>query len=456
MVPFVGPSYSLTNRKAGVSRAVNLYLLGLETPSKAPWILEEFPGLVLFSTLAGPVRGGIEAAGRCFFVAGSTLYELDSAGAATNRGTLSSSSGRVEFAWGTTQLVLVDGANGYVFTLASNAFGQITDPDWRGSSRVGYLSGRFFFVDPGTGQHYASAIDDATNLNALDYATAESSPDPIVGHVIDHGQALFFGTHTVESWSPQGGDYPLSRDSGTILQVGAIAGHTIQRIDNGVMWVGRDENGGGIVYRLVGMQPQRASTVAVEQALQRSTDLSSAYAYAWQRHGLTFYAIKAPGVTSTWVYSVASGTWSEMCDLDNGNLVSHRADCHVYAFGKNLVGDEDGKVYYMSESAYTWAGDPKPRIRVSPNYASPKKQRFSEFTLDTNVGEASQGQTVTVELSWSDDGGFTWGNPVARTFVVGQYDRLLRWHRLGIANDRVWQVRCTDNAPFSIVNASIR
>ena len=132
MLPFVGPSYALSTRKASAQRAVNLFLVGMETVSKAPFILQSVPGEVLFCALGAPIRGFIETGSRGFVVAGSTLYELSAAGVATSRGTLATSSGPVDMAWGVTQLVIVDGLHGYVLNLASNSFGQITDPDWIG------------------------------------------------------------------------------------------------------------------------------------------------------------------------------------------------------------------------------------------------------------------------------------------------------------------------------------
>jgi hypothetical protein len=460
MLPFVGPSYNLANRRASVQRAVNLYLVGLETPSKAPWIMQSVPGLTLLSALGAEIRGVFEAKSRAFVVAGSTLYELDGSGNSTSRGTLATSTGPVDFAWGTTQLVIVDGPNGYVFRLATNVLAQITDSAWLGSNRVSYLGGFFIFVDPDTQVHYVSAIDDASSLDALDFASNEESPDNTVAHLVDHSQAIFLGQQTTEFWSLQGAtDYPLSKDTGTSLEVGCVACFSAQKIDNGVMFIGRDKNGSGIVYRLIGNQPQRVSTQAVEEALQASTDLSAARAYVYQKNGRTFYCVNAPGMASTWCFEVSSGSWFEKCDLDDsGQFAAFRVTCHAFALGKHMAGDADGNVYLLDDTVNTFAGDPLRRTRISPNDARPGRDRqfFSEFVLDTNVGEAAQGQTVTVELSWSDDGGYTWGNPVARTFVVGQYAEPLRWQRLGMARDRVWRVDCADDAPYSIVGGDSR
>jgi hypothetical protein len=46
-VPFVGPSATLATRKADVQRSVNMHLVGMETPGKAPFFLQGIPGLIL-------------------------------------------------------------------------------------------------------------------------------------------------------------------------------------------------------------------------------------------------------------------------------------------------------------------------------------------------------------------------------------------------------------------------
>ncbi|MGG2309924.1 hypothetical protein, partial [Salmonella enterica] len=86
---------------------------------------------------------------------------------------------------------------------------------------------------------------------------------------------------------------------GETIDVGCIAKWSVCKADAGLMWIGRDLNGSGIVYRASGGPPQRISTVAVEEALQATSDLSAAVSYVYQDHGQTFYAINAPGVAST-------------------------------------------------------------------------------------------------------------------------------------------------------------
>jgi hypothetical protein len=456
MLPFVGISYALSTRQASAQRSVNLYLTAMETPSKAGVIMRAVPGLVLFASLGAEVRGCIEAAGRCFFVAGGSLYELASDGTSTNRGSLLTNSGNVGMAWGTTQLVVTDGANGYVLTLATNSFAQISDTDWPGSDRVDYLAGFFLLKEPDTQRFYVTAIDDASSVDALDFASAESAPDDLVAHIVVNQRAYLLGETVSEIWYVSGGeDFPLSRSSGETIDVGCIAKWSVCKADAGLMWIGRDLNGSGIVYRASGGPPQRISTVAVEEALQGSTNLSQAVAYVYQDKGQTFYAINAPGLSATWVYEIATNAWHERCDLDgNGQFIAHRATHHVFAHGLHLVGDADGKVYRMDANTYTFNGDARVCERTSPNDAAPLREEksHSKFVLDCQTGEAASG-TPQVELSWSNDGGATFKNPVTKSAgaLGNRYQRLI-WRRLGRTIDRVWKVRFSEAAPFSIVS----
>jgi len=456
MLPFVGPSYQLATRQASAQRAVNLYLQAMETPSKAGVIMRAVPGLVSFASLGAEVRGCIEAAGRCFFVAGGSLYELARDGTSTLRGTLLTNSGSVGMAWGTTQLVIVDGANGYVFTLSGNAFARITDPDWPGSDRVDYLDGFFLFKAPNTQQFYVSSIDDASSIDALDFASAESTPDDIVAHITVNQRVYLLGELSTEPWFNAGGpDFPLSRATGETIDVGCIATWSVCKADAGLMWIGRDLNGSGIVYRASGGPPQRISTVAVEEALQASSDLYAAVSYVYQDHGQTFYAINAPGVASTWVYEIATNAWHERCDLDtDGQFKAHRVTHHVFAHGLHLVGAADGTVYRMDRTVNVFGSDARVCERVSPNDAAPLREEktHSAFVLDCTTGEASSG-TPIVELFFSNDGGATFGNPVERSAgaLGNRYQRLV-WRRLGRSRDRVWRVRFSADAPFAIVS----
>lgn len=460
-IPFVGPSYSLDFRKADVQRSVNLIPSVVESGTgKAPAILQEVPGLAVFAAGSDVIRGVEEVAGRGFFVAGSTLYETDSAGALTSRGTLTTSTGRVSMAYGLTQLVMVDGPNGYVFNLAANTFAKIGSPAFYGSSRVAFIDGYFIFLRPDSQQFYISAIDDATALDALDFASAERSPDNLVSLLADHGELWLFGEKSVEIWSNTGNaSFPFERNNGAILEVGCAAAHSAQKLDSTVIWVGNDANGNGTVWSVQGYKERRISTQAVEEAIQRSTDLSSAYAFTYQQDGHNYYCLQVPGLETTWCYDVFTGQWHERAELVDGEYTQWRANSHAYVFGKHLVGSDDGDVYELDKTAGNNAGDVKVRDRITPHNALPSLDwiDFPVFELDCQVGEGKpDGSEAFVMLRYSNDGGATWSQwRTASLGAIGERHKRVIFRRLGRAKDRVWHVRCTDDVLFSIVNARV-
>lgn len=458
MVPIVGPSYTLATRKADVQRSVNMYLTQMETGNaKAGFIMDSMPGLSVFCTLnAGPIQCALYAANRLFVASGGFLFEVFSGGTFTNLGSVGGN-GTVSMAYGLTQLVIVNGTSGYVLTLATNALQTISATGFYGSPRVRFLDNYFLFVHPSTQQFYISAINDATSVDPLDFASAEGSPDNLVTLEVDHSEVWLFGELTTEVWFDAGAaDFPFQRNRGAAIEIGCQAANSVQKADNSIFWIGRDVNGSGIVFRSQGFQAQRISTQAVEQAIQASTNLSAATAYTYQDRGLTFYCINAPGLTSTWCYEVSTGTWHERCDLaSDGTYTALRTALVVFAFGKRYACGSDGVMYLMDPNVYQIGSSALVRERVTPHSAVPGRllQFFGAFYLDCTTGEAPQTVDTSVELSWSKDSGATWSNSITRSIgKTGQRFSRLLWTLLGSARDRVWKVKFSGNAPFSIVD----
>lgn len=461
-IKIVGPSYQLRVRKADVQRSVNLEPSIVESGSgKAPSILQSTAGLALFGNAGAPIRGMFTTKnGRLYVVAGSALKEVSAAAAFTGRGTLSTSSGAVGMSQNLNQLIVTDGVNGYVSLFATNAFAPIGGAGWLGSRRVTVLDGRAVFIKPGSQMFYLSAVDDATVLDVLEFASAESSPDNLVVPIADHGQLFLLGTSSGEVWDNVGGtDFPFARNNGARIETGCEAPFSAQKLDNTIFWLGADENGGGIVWKFSGYTPTRISTQAIEEVLQSIPDRSESIAYVYQQAGHTYYCLQVPGLDTTWCYDVASGAWHERAELVGGEYEQHRAQFHAYAFGKHLVGGADGKIYEYLPTANTNAGDVLVRDRISPHNAVPNYAMigFNSLQVDCPVGLAKpDGSAPYMMMRYSDDGGESWGN--WRTASIGAAGRRLTramFRRLGQGRDRVWQLRCTDDCQFAIIGANI-
>ena len=223
----------------------------------------------------------------------------------------------------------------------------ITDPDWLGSKTVAYLNGKFIFHKPGTQIWYYSAIDDATDLDALEFASAEAAPDDLIAVTTDHQEVRLFGTKTTEVWFDAAApDFVFSRNTGATSSVGCLAPASVRRLDNSLIWLGRDENGAGVVYRAQSYLAQRISTDAIEAELRKSSDIANTYAFTMGVGGKMFYILQAPGLDTAWAFEASTGKWCELGEnAGEDQWNPWRGAAHVYAFGQNYVFGSDGYVY---------------------------------------------------------------------------------------------------------------
>lgn len=460
MIRFTGPSYSLATRKADCQRSINVYVKRIESGAgKEDYILEDVPGLVEFTDLSdGPVRGMFTTTqGQSYAFTTNKVFRLSSDGTANQIGTIVAGTNPVEADANTSQLVLVDGPQGYIVTLATDALTQITAAGFYGSKSVAIIDDYALFVRSDTGQFYLSAIGDASDIDALDFATAESSPDDLVCVVSDHRQARLFGTHTTEGWFNSGAaDFAFSRDQSSYSQIGCLSPYTARRASNSVIFVGNSEEGSGVVYMATGNAVQRISTHAVEESIQASTDPALGVAFVYQDGGHLFYCLNMPGVPTQWVYDVSTQAWHERVELVAGDYAQHRATCHTYAFEKHLVGAADGKVYAFDRTAHTNDGAPLVRRRISPHNAGMALERvfYGTFEVDVTCGDVPSGAVPRVQMRYSNDGGRTWQDwRIREVGRIGEYTKRVRWNGNGSARDRVWDVQCTDDCAFSIISA---
>lgn len=456
-IPITGPSYELTSRNADVQRSINLYPSLIESGTgKAPAYLQSIPGLVLFADLGAYVRGMTVFRDRAFAVAGDRLYELFAGGNFTDRGFIEDDGRPVGLAYNRSQLVISTRNKTYRLNFADTTAVEIAAT---GSDTLAVLNGRVYRVRPGTDQFDWSAIDVAT-FASLDFATAERTPDFLVGVIEDHGDLMLFGTESVEVWNPtESADKPVTRNDGAQIDVGAASPHCIKKLDNTVYWLGQDKQGKGIVWKMNGYTPVRVSTQAIEEKLQKLESLADAIAYTYQQDGHSFYCLNVTGLNTTLCFDVSTGAWHERAEWD-GEFRRHRATHHVAAFAKHIVGSSDGKLYVLDQLKNTNAGDVLIRDRVTPHTAKPGGgwQFFASFELDCTTGKGKpDGTAALVMMRYSDDDGNSWCNwKNASLGVVGQrMDRVI-WRRLGRGRQgRVFEVRCTDDSPFTVSGAEV-
>lgn len=463
-IPFLDGDFQGRSPSFDSSRTINLYLEASESgTSRSPAMLIGTPGLKRWTTLDGGGIRGCEAITQqiAIVVSGPNVWKVTTGKAATLLGTIADLETPISMAYNGTVAMLVDGPNGY-FIDPNGGVTQITDPAFEGADRVDFIDGYFAWNKPDTGQFQITTLY-GTDIDALDFATAEGGPDNLVTLIVDHRELWLLGEDTTEVWYNSGDvDFPFQRIQGAFLEVGCAAAMSVAKADNSIFWLARDDRGFGTVQRAAGYVPQRVSNHAVEYAIARYERIDDAIAYTYSQEGHTFYMLSFPSAEATWCFDISSGRWHERAyRYSDGTLGRHRSNCQMNFAGLTLVGDwEDGRVYEMDLDTFTDDGDLIPAIRACPHIAADGKfvlHTALELFMQTGVGlPDGQGSNPQAMLQYSDDGGYSWSNERWVSIgKIGERKARVRWTRLGKSRDRVYRVVVTDPIRRVFTSASL-
>jgi hypothetical protein len=346
------------------------------------------------------------------------------------------------------QVMVTDGTYGYIYTLATNAFAQITDVDFLYPGPVTYINSYFIASDPNTAVAGQSAVFDGLSWGALDFAAAESSPDNLVRPIADHDELVMFGGKTIEFWyNDAGTDFSFSRYIGAQAEVGLASPSSVSKLDEGLLFLGDD----GIVYRLEGRQPIRISTHAVEFALGGYSSLAGAYAFNFEWDGHKFFCLSSEDWDTTWVYDIATGSWWEASTWSVGRW---DVVCCFELNNQRYVGTSAG-ISRLDDVPTDNGGIMERKRTTQLSHEDHKLIFFHTIELLMEPGQAALNTNPQVMLSWSDDGGHTWSNEVfASIGLTGEYGWRVYWHRLGASRARIWRVRITDAVKTVLIGAN--
>ena len=358
----------------------------LPTPGRTKWI-----------TLGiGDVRGWVEAEDLLYVVGGSTLYSVTKGGFKTALGSVSSSTGRIPMAWNGFSILLSD--NGTMYATNAGTLQPVTDADApKNVTDIVFMNGFYIVVDADTNRFYIGAQTyDAFTWNALDFAQSEANPDDLIRLFVDKDVLNAFNSLSLERFVNTGNvDFPFEPVKGAMSHFGIQSDDTISRVGANLCWLGRNENGGRVVYATGGAaDPQVISDSAINRFLAGLDTIENAYSYSLTYKGHDWYCLTFPDYLDhgiTIVFDLTTGQsheWSTYTDTPE-NQGQFRAHRHVYFGDSHIV--SDGNTLY----------------------------KLTEPTKHSNI-----------ELSVAKDGR-SYGNSRSKSLGnTGQYKRLI-WRRLG-------------------------
>lgn len=479
---FVGPAYEAANPLQDCQRLINWFVeVDKNESAKTPVGLLGCPGLVDLgqSTYTGEVRGFcvIPGGSQALTVIGSSvvLITVKTSASASTRptfnynlvGSTSTSTGQVKMrSNGQGHIVaIVDGTYLYVYNSAAGTFTKSSDAAFLGSSVVAEIDGWFIFAQPGTQKFYTSPLywNGSSAFDGTYFALKDDAPDNLVTLIEQNRELWLIGEATTEVWYNAGGQFfPFSRLQGTLQQVGCSAVHSVARHGMGLIWLGKSERGVNSVVMTQGYQAQNISNPALSYALNQYPVISDAIGHVYSEEGHEFYVLTFPTADVTWVYDLTTGVWHQRASYDPvaGSFHRARTNCLMSFQNMQIAGDyQSGQLYWQTRSAYDDAGRPLVAVRRAPHIwdkSDRKRIRHNRLQVEFNSGGASSGTDPQAMLRWSNDGGKTWGNehfaPIGKT---GETQNRVIWRRLGIARDRVYEVRVSDAVNRDVVGASL-
>lgn len=409
-------------------RLFNCYAepLGPTGPSAAAW--RRSAGVSAFATTGFTTpRGLMLASSLIWAVVNGKVVTISSTGVVTVIPNALPAAKRVTMSHDnnspTPNMYAVDLDNG-AFTIAAggvNAYtggGVLPQPN-----SVSFQDGFTFFTIADK-RVFATGLN-STAMNALTFTTIQSVPSQqLLRGIAFNGMMYFFTNSSYEVWNDTAQPFPAFPYSRYAVRIKGLAGpNAIAGWEEGfgnLIWVG-DDNG---VYQMNGVEFSKISPPDLDRAIFAVADKTTLEASCYVERGHSFWVISSP--TFTWEYNINTQRWNERGSLLAGLLTRWRGAGSVNAFGGWYVGDfQTGNVLRIDPTNQFELTQPLlMRLESGPVQNFPNRVRVAraDFDFVTGVGIATGIQPIQtgpqVSISWSDDDGVHWSNPLLRSLGV--------------------------------------
>lgn len=459
----VGLSISVNSVVVGIGISVNGVAID---PSGASGI--SVNGVMLVLPTPGPgIGAGVYINGRRFFIAADELYELTGSAppfSATALGPTGPCVGQyVRYSFGVNirgnQLCIASNNVTSLFDLTTNTYhSSVTTPET--ILEVDECDGYFIGL-AASGNFYISNFQDGTTWNPLDFAF-EETPDLTMGFRVCNRRVTMFGSNHIESYVDSGdANFPFTRDQSVYVESGAYRNSLIIA-DNMIFGIAVNSSGAGWAFRLDAVTPVRISTHAVETSWQSYPTVRDVVPRVYQENGHAIIVWNFPSANKSWAYDIATGLWMERGVWNATTQTWDRdwAEVHIYDANLQLhiVGDyRNSTIYLQSQKYYDFNGTPIYWMRRFPHVNADQMGVMYDLVrliCQTGVsGSLSAATPATITLSKSDDGGYTWTQPLrpASIGALGAFNKRIDWRALGRATDRVFQISGNDPIPLALI-----
>lgn len=402
-------------RESG-GRLINAFAEKAPRGAASQLIIRRTPGLVRRADQTASytiTRGFLDGSSLVFWILGDRAVKFDSAFAVTDLGALSGNQPitAAKNNAATPDYVVVT-ENGCFNLLTGSAPTSFADPDLPASPTSVCDFNGYFVWTYGNGKIYASDLNSVA-VNALSFNTEQGL---IARRGVRYaGRLYIFGDKWTAVYRDAGlSPFPFARE--VTIPRGIVNSFAVAGWESGwanqLIWAGDDF----IVYRLEGYTPVPISTDDVSRSIQSSVlggtcSTIQAFVYMYERNA--FWVLTCPG-NWTWEYNLFTGEWNEKLSFNDD---SWRGLSSIRAFSKWIVGSyDDGQLFEVSGSYFREGAAPLIwHVESGVLHAFPRGMHIprTSFNITTGVGSTSV-TDPRIEISWSLDGGYKWGEPVLR------------------------------------------
>lgn len=420
---------------------INMFAEEAPTEDKGV-VLQSRPGLSDRSADmgAGPVEAlfkrDLVLSGSLFGVSGSALYSET-----TNLGAITGS-GPVSMAGNEIGLMVTAGSSLHYYN--GTVLATVSFPDSASVAHVFVGGSRFWAIRLDTGKIYWTDALEA-DVEALDFATAESLPDRLLHGLWIDGLAILFGKESVEFWASTGSEtLPIQPIQNRVIEKGIKATGCATGIGPTFAWV-TNEN-----QVCLTNEDTIISNPGLEEKIEASAECRL---FTFTLGGIEFLGLRIDNETHAW--SWRSKLWSQFGSYGEDNWAPQ-------CFAGGVFGSAvDGKTLEWGAAHLDLGGVLERRFRGGfPINAG--GLTIGNVLLRTNIGQTpfltGNYTNPQVEMRISRDAGQTWGNWRAVSMgAQGEYRKRVQWRACGQASQPGFmaEFRVTAPVPFRVSDVLI-
>lgn len=419
-------------------------------------------GLTLFADGVGTDRGGMwnEEQGIHFRVSGEELIQVNPDGSAVSLGAISGSQ-RASMAYSNnSQAIVADGK----LWLYDGALNQITDPDLGSPIDICWID-QYYFMTDGENLFHTDILDE-TQIDPLQFSTANFSPDPTLGVAkTTDNQVIVFGRYSTEWFVNRATpNFAFQRLTGKSVKSGIVGTHCKTELEGRFYVMGGAKYESVSIHVVSGGQYQSIASREVDKLISKYSEdqLSPSIMETRVEDRDKFIIIHLPEETLIFNLSLAEKSGHELAwsiiksDIVGGtpwrgvNGVFDPRTGWIYGDKQNAnIGLLDGSVS-------TQYGDAVEQILYTP-LINLETMSIDQIEVDSIPGHQVNADNVTVAISITYDG-LTYGKEWWADYgQIHSYDQRFIANRLGYVRENIgFKFRCAspERLAFSLMTVT--